>query len=110
MVGTIPSQAGRTRPNAAQKRIIDRWLQLDKNCSESNLEAHFVVPMFESLGIRHPQLSTQGNIALDGQSKLIPDALVYQDRSQPPVLIIENKKRCSNLANTSDGEFLTACK
>lgn len=110
MVGTIPNQAGRTRPNAAQKRIVDRWLQLSNKCSENDLETHLVVPMFESLGIRHPQLSTQSNIALDGQSKLIPDALIYQNLSQPPILVVENKKRCPNLANAPDEEFLTVCK
>lgn len=110
MVGTIPNQEGRVRPNAAQKRIIDRWLQLGDDCSESDLEAHFVVPIFESLGIRHPQLSTKGNIALDGQSRLRPDVLIYADVDQPPILVVENKARCPNLAKILDEGFLTACQ
>lgn len=107
MVASAPNT--RTRPNAAQKRVISKWLELAEDAKEKIVETSLVFPMLEVLGIKSQQIASC-NIAIAGKPGLIPDVLVYQDLNQPPVLVIENKKRHPVLANASDTDFVSLCQ
>lgn len=104
MVATAPGKQGRTRPTAAQKRVIDQWLQIPKEYGEVNLNNDLFLPLLKELGIRFDQRTSGVNV---GQSRgLIPDCLIYQDKDQPPVLTVELKKRVPELAKATDAEFI----
>jgi len=101
MVRTVPNQGNRVKPNAAQKRIIDRWLQLPDQYSEADVSANLLMPLFEELGVRFRQRKITPTV---GQG-LKPDLLVYGEIDRPPILVVELKKRVSALANASDEIF-----
>jgi len=102
MVGTVPSQGSRVRPNAAQKRIIERWLQLPDFYSEADVSANLLMPLFDELGVRFDQRKITPTVG----KGLKPDLLVYGEVDQPPVLVVELKKRIPDLANASDETFV----
>jgi chromosome partitioning protein len=111
MVATAPEvKDGRTRASAAHRRIIEAWEGLPSEYSEPNLEMNLGVPMLKELGFAGPQIQSKPNIALPSTPGLAPDLLIYQDLNQPPVLVVENKKRDSTLAAKSDAEFVAACQ
>jgi len=110
MVATAPGGTnGRTRASAAHKRVMDAWKQLPTEYGEDDLQTHFVVPMFKELGLQGQQIRGNSNIALS-VPQLKPDLLIYQDPHQQPVLVVENKRRCPNLAGTPDADFVAACQ
>lgn len=107
MVASAPNT--KTKPTAAQRKIIEDWAGLSDKASERQVENALVFPMIAALGFKPHQI-VSSNIANTGESGLIPDALIYQDLNQPPVLVIENKKRHPALANASSADFVGACQ
>lgn len=108
MVATAPGNQGRTRPTAAQKRVIDRWLQIPKDVvySEANLTPNLFIPLLDELGVQFNQRRNTPPISNGAGRGLIPDLLIYADVNQPPVLTVELKKRVPLLANASDNDFV----
>lgn len=108
MVATAPGKQGRTRPTAAQRRVIDRWLQISKDVdhSEANLTANLFIPLLNELGVQFNQRKNTPQISNGVGGGLIPDLLIYADVNQPPVLTVELKRRVSLLANASDEDFV----
>ncbi len=101
MVATAPNS--KTKPNAAQKRVIARWQKLPDDYSEPQLSPDFLLPLFDELGVEFDRRKVTPAVG----NGLIPDLLVYQDANQPPVLTVELKKRASTLANASDETFVS---
>lgn len=108
MVATAPGKQGRTRPSAAQKRVIDRWLQISKDVeySEANLTPNLFIPLLNELGLQFNQQKNTPQISNGTCGGLRPDLLVYADIAQPPVLTVELKRRVPLLANASDADFV----
>ena len=90
------------------EQIIDLWKQIPTNYSETSFELNFVSPLLRKLGLDISQVKSQVNLGKG--SGLVPDYLIYDDIAKPPVLVIENKKRVSDLATISDEEFIYQCK
>lgn len=67
-----------------------------------------VTPLLNSLGLNLTQIKL--NPSLGRGTGLIPDYLVYTDVDKPPKLVIEDKKRRSDLATISNEEFIQRCK
>lgn len=86
--------------------VIDRWQQIPTDYPEAQLEANLVQVIFESLGLNFNQLQAQKTVG----KGLIPDLLVYTDVSQPPVLVVENKRRAKSLADATEESFIPLCK
>lgn len=86
--------------------VINRWQQIPTDYPEAQLEANLVPVIFESLGLNFNQVQAQKALG----NGLIPDRLVYTDVSQPPVLVVENKKRVKSLADATEENFLALCK
>lgn len=101
MVATAPNT--KIKPNAAQKRIIDRWEKLPKDYLEVDLSPNFLLPLFDELGFEFDFRKVTPAVG----NGLIPDLLVYRDVNQPPVLTVELKKRVSALANASNDAFVS---
>jgi hypothetical protein len=90
------------------EEIINIWKQIPPNYPESNLENQLVTPLLNSLGLNLTQIKL--NPSLGRGTGLIPDYLVYTDVDKPPKLVIEDKKRRSDLATISNEEFIQRCK
>ena len=91
-----------------KEQVIELWKQLPKDYAENNLELNFVSPLLKLLGLNINQIKAGKNLGIGCGLK--PDYLIYNDVSQPPVLVIEDKKRVGELANTPDEEFIDKCK
>ena len=91
-----------------EEEIIKLWKQIPHNYSENNLELNFVSPLFRKLGLDISQIKSGVNLGTGAGLK--PDYLIYNDISKPPVLVVEDKKRVSELATISDEEFISTCK
>ena len=91
-----------------EEKVINLWKKLPQNYNERSLETDFVSPLLRHLGLDIKQ--TPAEPYLGKGSGLTPDYLVYRDLDQPPILVIENKKRVPELADTSDEEFIEKCK
>lgn len=90
------------------QELIKRWEQIPKVYPEASLESDLISVIFASLGLKFDQIETTPHI---GQG-LRPDRLVYSDvdKTKPPVLVFENKRRVQNLADATDEEFFKLCK
>ena len=90
------------------QELIKRWEQIPKVYPEASLESDLISVIFASLGLKFDQIETTPQI---GQG-LKPDRLVYSDadKTKPPVLVFENKRRVQNLADATDEEFFKLCK
>lgn len=91
----------------AYKKLAQHWAELPLDYNESDLEMNLVQPLLQSLNLNHLQI--KNTPALGGKAGT-PDRLIYTNPSQPPVLVIENKKRVSELANTPEASFANICK
>lgn len=91
-----------------EEEVINLWKKIPHNYKETNLEKNFVSPLLRLLGLDFNL--TPGEPHLGTGAGLKPDYLVYQDLNKPPVLVIEDKKRVSELATASDEEFVAKCK
>lgn len=88
------------------KKIVERWTQIALSYSESDLEKDLIEPMFSALGFNFQQIKATPLIG----AGLRPDMLIYKELDQPPVLVVENKKRVPELAQTSEQEFAEVCR
>jgi len=91
----------------AYKKLAQHWAELPIDYNESDLEMNLVQPLLQALGLNHLQI--KNTPALGGKAGT-PDRLIYTDPSHPPVLVIENKRRVPELANTPETSFANACK
>ena len=91
-----------------EEEVINIWKKIPHKCSETNLENHFVSPLLKFLGLDIDRILV--NPKLGTGAGLKPDYLVYRDIHEPPVLVIEDKKRVSELATASDEDFIEQCK
>jgi chromosome partitioning protein len=101
----IPGQA-----NASTTYIADRWLQIPRDYAEIPLGTDLLLPILDQLGISIEQRKQQTAIHKPGKSVLRPDFLVYRDIEEPPVLVIEIKKRISIIYDIPESEFDVQCK
>jgi chromosome partitioning protein len=88
------------------KQIVDTWTSLPDDFLEKDLSQHIVSQIFTHLGYQFDRVKNQPTIG----TGLIPDFLVYNDINQPPVLVVEIKKRVSALATVSESNFVNACE
>lgn len=91
----------------AYDKVIESWKSIPTNHPERGLDNHLLQPLLKSLGLTINQIK---NISLGIGSGLQPDALIYTDLEKPPALVIEIKKRVSELANVSEENFVDECK
>ncbi|MFM7577626.1 MAG: ParA family protein, partial [Microcystaceae cyanobacterium] len=110
-----------TLPKSPNKydSLIQIWQSLPSPHSENDLEANFVTPMLNLLGVTlHERVK---NPSLGTGAGLKPDYLIWPsgvDASQlatnppdvPPILVIEDKKRDSHLTKVSDDDFVKECQ
>ncbi|HLO49633.1 MAG TPA: ParA family protein [Kamptonema sp.] len=87
--------------------IITAWQQLPSDCPERFVETALMSEMWKALGITPNQMAG-GKIG----NGLSPDWLIYrdQDKSKPPVLVVEDKKRISGFQALPDAEFDAKCR
>ena len=78
------------------RKVVDQWQNLPPTCSEADLEMRLMALMWAELGIGVQQIRKTPTIG----SGLIPDYLIYGDLDQPPILVVEDKKRVPELAAT----------
>jgi chromosome partitioning protein len=96
------------KPAAGYKKIIERWTELVSDCSEADLATNFMSFLFTELGITINCISTQPSI---GQGCVLkPDYLIYQDSLDTPVLVVEIKRRTSDLASVDEKDFAEKCR
>ena len=88
--------------------IIQRWTQIPTTYAEANLEANFVNFIWQALGLNPHQI--KANPGLGTGTGLKPDFLIYQNPSQPPVLVVEDKKREPQYAIAPEQGFADWCK
>ena len=89
-------------------KVIQRWKEISVDCSEKELEANLLSLIWQSLDLNFQQVKP--NTGLGAGVGLIPDFLVYQDLSKPPVLVVETKKRTARIANEKEQDFAKWCK
>ncbi|MBD2097072.1 AAA family ATPase [Trichocoleus sp. FACHB-591] len=95
-----------TTSTKSYSNVVKTWLQIPPNFAEGNLEALLMTVMWQALGLTVNQVKKNPNIG----GGCIPDWLIYQDPTQPPVLVIEDKKRVKVLAEAPDDQFIDLCK
>ncbi|HEY9748260.1 MAG TPA: ParA family protein [Allocoleopsis sp.] len=95
-----------TTSTKSYSSVVKRWLEIPTSYLENDLEANLMVEMWRALGLHINQVKKNPSIG----SGCIPDWLIYQDPSQPPVLVIEDKKRVKVLAEAPDDQFIDLCK
>ena len=88
------------------QQTIERWKKIPTTYAEAELEAHLVTLMWQELGVDFTSLKSGAMVG----TGLKPDYLVYQDTSQQPILVVEDKKRVPELANASDASFAEKCE
>jgi chromosome partitioning protein len=109
MVAAQKAASGeRTKPSAAQKRIVERWLQLPIEYSESDLLSDLLIPIFDELGVHFNSRRTGLNVGKE--SSLRPDLVVYGDIAEPPLLTVELKRRVALLAEAEEQDFTETCQ
>ena len=92
-----------------EEEVIKLWKQIPQSYSEAGLEANFISSLLNRyLGIDFTL--TPKDLTLGTNAGLKPDYLVYTDINEPPVLVIEDKKRVRDLATASDENFIEQCK
>jgi len=90
------------------EQVIKLWKTIPEDYNERDLESNFVSPLLRFLGLNLDQI--HGNKSLGAGAGLKSDYLVYRDINEPPVLVVEVKKRVIDLATTSDNNFIEQCK
>ncbi len=110
MVIAIPLHDRETasKSSVTAKQLTEIWLSLPNDYSEAELDRNLVSKIFEQLGYDRHQVKIQNNIGIAAALK--PDYLIYQDRSKPPVLVVEIKKRDPALAKVGDANFVKSCE
>jgi cellulose biosynthesis protein BcsQ len=88
--------------------LIQRWTQIPTTYAEANLEANLVNFIWQALGLNPHQI--KANPGLGTGTGLKPDFLIYQNPSQPPVLVVEDKKREPQFAIAPEQGFADWCK
>ena len=88
------------------QQTIERWKKIPTTYAEAELEAHLVTLMWQELGVDFTSLKSGAMVG----TGLKPDYLVYQDTSQQPILVVEDKQRVPELANASDASFAEKCE
>ena len=106
----VPSK-GTVRPTAAQKRIVERWLQIPTNSdyAEGDLSSNFFHPLLDELGVPPAHRSNTPAVH-KGKGALKPDLLIYRQLNEPPALAIELKRRIPSLFNTPEQDFAAVCQ
>jgi hypothetical protein len=89
-------------------RVIERWQKIPTSCTESDLEKHLVMLIWEALDLNPLQIKSGVNLGRGAVLKA--DFLIYQDPAKPPVLVVEDKKRHPNYANAPELGFADWCK
>jgi len=89
-------------------KVIERWKQIPTDYKEPNLEKNLVMVIWEALDLNLSQVKSEAHLGKG--TGLIPDFLIYQDPTQPPVLVVEDKKRESKYANAPEQGFADWCK
>jgi chromosome partitioning protein len=102
-----PNTTNRSRISA--KRVVEIWDSLPENYAEADLGANLVSKIFEHLTESFEQVKLTPSIGKSGRG-LIPDYLIYQDITKPPVIVVEIKKRTSPLVRISNELFVEACE
>jgi len=88
--------------------VVKRWKQIPAKYSEKDLELNLVQPLFQSLNLEIHQIRSDLNLGTG--SGLKPDRLIYRELNDPPVLVVEVKKRVAALASAkSEQEFRDLC-
>jgi chromosome partitioning protein len=93
--------------------IADLWLKIPVVCSEIELGTNLLLPILDKLGISIEQRTQQVSIHKPdkpGKSGLKPDFLVYRDIEEPPVLVVEIKKRTDSIHRLIESDFEARCK
>lgn len=86
-------------------RVVQTWLQIPTDYKETELENTLMSVMWNALDL-NPKQIRKGGIG----NGLVPDYLIYQDPTKPPVLVVEDKKRDPSLASAPDQNFVSLCK
>ncbi len=102
----VDTTTKQSRSSTADKSIVDQWNQMTDNYPEADLAANFMSFMFGKLGIKIENIKNQPSIG----SGLRPDYLIYQASQEPPVLVVEIKKRVTELGSIPDKEFAEQCE
>ncbi|MBW4458191.1 MAG: AAA family ATPase [Nostoc indistinguendum CM1-VF10] len=97
-----------TQTTQTYSQIIQIWKQIPHTFNEANLEANLVQPILNALDLNLAQVKAKPHFG-NGVG-LAPDRLVYKDLAQPPILVIENKRRDPSLANAPELGFVDLCK
>lgn len=97
-----------TQNTEAYNRIIQIWKQIPSSYKEADLEANLVQPILNTLGLNLAQVKSRPSFG--GGTGLSPDKLIYKNLDQPPILVIENKRRVPALASASEADFINICK
>jgi chromosome partitioning protein len=93
--------------------IADLWSNTPVDCSEIDLGTNLLLPILDKLGISIEQRKQQTAIHKPdkpGKSGLKPDFLVYRDVEEPPVLVVEIKKRTDSIHRLIESDFEARCK
>jgi chromosome partitioning protein len=93
--------------------ITDLWLNTPGDCSEIDLGTNLLLPILDKLGISIEQRKQQTAIHKPdkpGKSGLKPDFLVYRDIEEPPVLVVEIKRRTTSIHRLLESDFEARCK
>ena len=91
-----------------EEKVIKLWKPIPEDYKESDLSLNFVSPLLKLLGLNLDQIHSHKSLGAGAGLK--SDYLVYQDINEPPVLVIEIKKRVIDLATASDKDFIEQCK
>ena len=89
-------------------RVIERWQKIPTSCAESDLEKHLVMLIWEALDLT--PLQVKSGVSLGKGAGLKADFLIYQDPAQPPVLVVEDKKRHPKYADAPELGFSDWCR
>jgi chromosome partitioning protein len=91
------------------KKIVEIWDSLPGNYAETELGANLVSKIFEHVTENFHQVRLTPSIGKVGAG-LIPDYLIYQDTTKPPMMVVEIKRRTSLLAKISNEIFTETCE
>jgi cellulose biosynthesis protein BcsQ len=88
--------------------VINQWKQLPAACSESDME-HGLMPLIWK-ALKLNLIQVKKSCHLGKGTGLIPDFLIYQDPTQAPILVVEDKKRDPIYASAPEHDFADWCK
>jgi hypothetical protein len=89
-------------------KVIERWKQIPTVYKEPDLEKDLVMLIWQVLGLNLSQVKSGTHLGKN--TGLLADFLIYQDPTQPPVLVVEDKKRESKYASAPELGFADWCK